>query len=256
MTRDEAKILLQACSLESAASTSPEVEEALAMVAQDPELAAWWAAEQEFDDAFSLEMDRFAAPLDLRAKIVRSHDPKPQSSSIFSHWFSPGSLRTFASFATAFALVVFVSVMLFEPREATALDELPGFLTTIQQEIEKNSAPKKPDGSDEDFLKYLEEQNAPLPSRYLESIQGFDRTGASFLEEADSKIGVLFLENDSGQIFRLFVINRDVSDSTSPPFPETSLRQYPSISVLTWKDGGKVHVLATTESIEVLQKLR
>ncbi|MGE9290219.1 MAG: hypothetical protein ACQKBT_04460 [Puniceicoccales bacterium] len=260
MTRDEAKFLLQACSKDEATTSSPEVVEALSMAASDPALREWYLREQEFDASFTRQLEQAAPPPDLREKLL-AHAPiqketKPPRTSFWDYLISHQILRTTGSFAAAFALVAFISVILFEPGEATADAEVPQFFQKIRKELEENAAPAYMNNQPEELHTFLLDQGAPLPAPLPESIAALKHMGASTLKGRESPLGVLYLENESGQKFRLFIVKMDVPEFVAPDHPDMALKQFKEVAALTWYRDGKVHALVTSSPAKTLKAFR
>ena len=269
MTRDEAKSLLQACTQDEAATSSPEVVEALAMAANDAELAEWFRREKEFDEAFSSSLDELEPPADLRDQLLdiaskttdedQSVDEEKDKVVLFPTFRNLASrqfLRNLGSFAAALAVVAFVSVILFEPREATANAKMPEFYQTVRDEIRAHQAPDYMHDKPQELLQFLRDRNAPTPATLPKSVDAMKRTGASILQGRDNVIGVLFLEDLNGDKFRLFIVDMEVPDSVAPTLPKMKIKEFAEVSALTWKKDGKVHALVTHGSPSTLEALR
>ncbi|MBI5388676.1 MAG: hypothetical protein HZA90_28780 [Verrucomicrobia bacterium] len=70
MTRDEAKLILQACRPGGQDAANPRCAEAMALAQTDPELAAWLAQERAFDASISAKLKSNPVPPNLRTAIL------------------------------------------------------------------------------------------------------------------------------------------------------------------------------------------
>lgn len=106
MTSEEAKMLLSVRRPSGVDDDLPEVAEALAMAAADPELGAWLAGEEAFDSTISARLQEHEIPAELKAGILaRMHEAKSNGSRKFTRrafWWSAS-----AAAAAAVAGVLF-----------------------------------------------------------------------------------------------------------------------------------------------------
>ncbi len=263
MTRDEAKFVLQVCK-DDAGASSPEMVEALSMASRDPELSQWLAREREFDEVFSRQLETTPPPVGLQEKLLtlapqqNQEEAARSGASVFQRLCSPCFLRTIGSMAAAAGLVIFFAIIVFDPRAANADSEVPEFFQTIQEEMLTNSVPRVAGEDPESLYQFLEENKAPRPAPLPSPIDSLKQTGASTLEVKgkESRVGVLFLEDDAGRKFRLFIAPIDAPDPVAPILPDMSLKEFEHIALLTWKNQGKVHALVTHEPASVLETLR
>jgi anti-sigma factor RsiW len=70
MTREEAQFILHAYRPNGEDAHDPQFQEALALVRSDPELAQWFAGEQELDAAISGRVHSVQPPPDLRTQLL------------------------------------------------------------------------------------------------------------------------------------------------------------------------------------------
>ena len=95
MTREEAKLFLQAYRPGGQDAEDPHFAEALALAKRDPELAAWFARQQKFDALFSDGLRQVRAPAQLKAEILaRGRNEKTAVPSISDWWQNLISFRS------------------------------------------------------------------------------------------------------------------------------------------------------------------
>jgi hypothetical protein len=71
MTPEEAKTILSTSRVDQLDTDNPDVRQALALVSTNPQLAAWWEAEQAFDRAFARKLTGITAPTALQEAILQ-----------------------------------------------------------------------------------------------------------------------------------------------------------------------------------------
>jgi hypothetical protein len=113
MNRDEAKLILQSYRPGGQDAADPHFAEALALAKTDPELAAWFAAEQKFDACVSGGLQQVRVPAELKKEILarqkKSQPPKEPatSESPVSVWWRNLFSRQ-SPVAWAFATVILI----------------------------------------------------------------------------------------------------------------------------------------------------
>jgi len=261
MNREEAKILLQACSRAEEDPSTPEVVEALAMAANDPELSKWLQKEKEFDQVFSERIGQPQTPEGLQNTLYAIGSEAESAAQNRSPSFSRRIIRhnfwrAAGSFAAAAAVVALIAVLIFDPREATANAGVPEFFETVRSEMLENEALGLENSDPEAIHQFLKDQQAPIPAELPHSMKNLQHIGASFIDKPSQRIGVIQLRDQDGNHFRLFVVQMDAPDRIVPILPDMSLKEFQRVSLLTWNRGGKIHALVTTAPATVLEKFR
>lgn len=72
MTREEAKLILQACHPGGDDFADPRVAAALEQAQRDPDLRVWLHEQRAFDAVISDKLEHLPVPLDLEARIIRA----------------------------------------------------------------------------------------------------------------------------------------------------------------------------------------
>jgi anti-sigma factor RsiW len=107
MTREEAKLFLQAYRPGGQDAEDPHFAEALALAKRDPELAAWFARQQKFDALFSDGLRQVRAPAQLKAQILAGGPKEKTAAPSISDWWQNLILfRSPVSWAAAAAAVL------------------------------------------------------------------------------------------------------------------------------------------------------
>ncbi len=100
MTREEAKLILQAARPGGQDLADPQVIAAIERAQQDPELAAWWQAERALDAIICSKLEEISIPPGLRARILDA-DNRPDTA---RSWRRSAVFRLAASIALIAAL--------------------------------------------------------------------------------------------------------------------------------------------------------
>jgi hypothetical protein len=80
VTTTDVKILLQSYRAGSSDDAAPEVHAALRRLESDPELAAWFRAEQEFDAVMAQKFSEVPVNPEMKERILRSLVQTPRVS--------------------------------------------------------------------------------------------------------------------------------------------------------------------------------
>jgi hypothetical protein len=116
MKKDEAKFLLRAYRAQGADAQDPAFAEALAAARNDPELAAWLAAEEAFDATLARKLQEITPPVGLEEAIIagiRAGEKATPVRRIAPLWFG-------LSMAAGIALVLVATFQLSRTRSPAA----------------------------------------------------------------------------------------------------------------------------------------
>ncbi len=80
MDKEKAKIILHIYRADPSTDDDPEVKEALALAASDPELMSWFEHEQSFDRAIAGKLRSIEPPSVLKEKIQAGMQKTPTES--------------------------------------------------------------------------------------------------------------------------------------------------------------------------------
>lgn len=117
MNREEAKLILQAYRPGGQDAGDPYFAAALALAKQDPELAAWFAAEQQFDARVSGDLQQVRVPSRLKAEIFAlGQKQQSQESPMAAWWRNLFSWQLRVAWAAAAVIVVVLGLALFRAK--------------------------------------------------------------------------------------------------------------------------------------------
>lgn len=246
MDRSQARLVLQAHRPTDLAATIPELAEALTLAENDPELKAWWEAQQAFDRKVAAKLADIRVPADLRANILASQK------------IEPFTLRPFFPFWLAAAAVVAIlcasSASFHASYLASQHISTDAFHVATLEFVSNPNAELGMTSTDRDkVLAWLKGQNAPvgaMPGK-LTALPTF---GCQKLMVQGHAVSLMCFTLADGQLVHLFVVPRDAM--TEPP-----LRAAPDIKMVngwataSWSDERMSYMLATQDGMDTLRRL-
>jgi hypothetical protein len=176
------------------------------LAAKDPELARWWVADQEVDDAIATQLASVPVPADLKARITSRAKPPamPQS-----RWRRPALL--------AAAAILMLAVLFglwkrpFKPPASLAeyRAEMVRFFSVWQPlDLETNNLT--------DINKFLAKSGAPSGFDIPQPLRDLEPIGCTKLRFRDEDVAVICFKRGNGKVAHLFVINRKAIQGVGP----------------------------------------
>jgi hypothetical protein len=244
MDKQEAKEVLQALRPTDHGSDDPLVIEALASVERDPELKAWWNAQQAFDRKVAAKLAEIMAPSDLRANILaaRKIEPFPQRP-MLPYWLAMAAAVVILCVAGAFMEVNSHSPL---PRTEYTASVLP---------LIKNDSPNLAmQSTDRDkVMAWLKDQHAPMGS-IPPKMTSLPTIGCQKYEVHGHSVSLICFTLTDGKEAHLFIVNeralKDPPGYNTPEFAEAN-----GWSMVSWSDGKMSYIMATTAGTDALKQL-
>lgn len=186
--------------------TDERFVQAKKLAAKDPELARWWVADKEVDDAIATQLASVPVPADLKARITSRAKPPaiPQSP-----WRRPALL--------AAAAILMLAVLFglwkrpFKPPASLAdyRAEMVRFFSVWQPlDLETNSLT--------DINKFLAKSGAPSGFDIPQPLRDLEPIGCTKLRFRDEDVAVICFKRGNGKVAHLFVINRKAIRGVGP----------------------------------------
>lgn len=266
MQRDEAKQLLELCRPGNETDRQdPALAEAFALLDTDPELRAWFEAQQAADARISDSLNSLEAPADLKVGILagmRLHQanaskvpapasensvvfPQEQDASLRGHTQRARWRQPWIGIAALFAIAM---VVLNLPKggspdsESTTLAGLPPVIQFLSGEIDslKSWHFDKRDGRPENLTAYLASHQAPTPNTIPDCLSKLPSIGCITFEYENAKLSMICFKN--GNVYHLITADK----STYPdPLPEKpSLFECKDKAFRLWVEGEQVKILS------------
>jgi hypothetical protein len=111
MSRDEARMILQAYRPGGQDANDSFFAEALAWVQNDPELAGWFAQQQAFDARITGSLQQVPVPAALKAQILAQHRSKPAAP--FDWWSRLFVIQSPIAWAAAAVVLILLGLTLY-----------------------------------------------------------------------------------------------------------------------------------------------
>jgi hypothetical protein len=244
MDRQEAKLVLQAHQPDHLDVSHPAFAEALALVETDPELKAWWEAQQAFDRRVAAKLREVPVPADLRSVIltgrkIEQFTPQP---SLLS-WLAAAAVVAFLCVAGTFKEIAMTTGPLAQTDyEATVLP----FLHNNAPDLAMTS----PDRAK--IMGWLKERNAPM-GNLPAGMTTLPTVGCQKYMVHGHTVSLICFVMASGAIAHLFVVDQEALTDPAGNAPE--FNQMQGWSTASWSDGQMSYLLATQAGPDALRLL-
>ncbi len=245
MDKKEAKIVLQALRRADLESAPSPFSEALALAENDPELKAWWRAQQAFDRAVAAKLRDVSIPDDLHATILagrKIEQFRPQHT-LFSYWLAAAAaVAIFCALGTSQFIKNFGPV----PRGEYTAAILP---------LLNHDAPSLGmTSSDHDkIMAWLKDRNAPMGNLPVK-MANLPTVGCQKYSVHGHSVSLICFALPAGGIAHLFTVEKQaLTDPPADYVPE--MNQIEGWSTASWSDGRMSYVLATQAGHDALGKL-
>ncbi len=244
MDRQQARQVLQSLRPKDVNTDKPIVIEALVYVESDPELKAWWEAEQAFDRKVAAKVTEFPVPSGLRDSILAGRKvvqftPRPQ----LSYWLA-------AAAAVAVLCVVGTSL------EISAHAPMPRaeYTAMVLPMLNHDAPPLGMTSPDQDKITaWLRERNAPVGTLPVK-MTALSTVGCQKFLVHGHGVSLICFALAGGGIAHLFVIEEAaLADPPGNNGPE--MNQVQEWSTAAWSDGHMSYLLATEAGPEALKQL-
>lgn len=217
--------------------------EATAAADADPELAQWWAEEQEFDRVVASKLESAEVPRNLKARLTASENRTVRR----SNWTRPALLAA----ASIIALAVLFGSWRgpFQPQASLAeyRDEMVSFVR-LDPPLELKSADLSR------LTEFLKESGAPSGIDVPRRLQDLDPAGCRKLRFRGQDVGLLCFKRGDGELVHLFVINRKAMGKVKNRRDNPQYAAEGDWMTASWMDNDHAYLLATKGNRESLAK--
>jgi hypothetical protein len=244
MDKQEAKLVLQALRPEDFNTHQPAVMEALGFVERDPELKAWWEAQQAFDHKVAAKLKEVPLPDDLRATILAGRKIKR---------FTPQPyLASWLAAAAAVAILCVVGIS----RQFSASSSLAqtDYTATVLPLLNHDAPALAMTSPDHDKIAaWLKEQNAPMGTLPA-NMTALPTVGCQKFSVQGHTVSLICFVLAGGGLAHLFIVDeRALSDPPADNKP--AFNQVQGWSTAAWSDGRMSYLLATQAGPDALKQL-
>jgi len=264
MNIDKAKIILHIYRADPAKDDDPEVKEALALAASDPELMSWFESEQSFDRALAGKLCSIEPPPDLKGKILAEmpifsteSDTVPGIVADVIWWRRP--LAMSLSVAACLVLLLGVGTLLLKQsgpgqqkvQQPQSTDTMARYLQRVANHADHM------DGFDfrhENIAKlrsYLSERETPFPVSLPAQLEKMPGMGCVSFTWEGRKVGLICFKGD--KVYHLFVTDRDHFPSQKE-IAKPVIRQIGKYGTATWTNDLQLYILTAEGRGEDLRR--
>ncbi len=247
MDREEAKQVLQVCRPSDIDPTHPPIAEALALAENDPELKAWWEAQQAFDNKVAAKLQGLPVPADLRANILAGHKI-----------VEPFALRPFFPFwlaaAAAVAIVCAISTSFHVAYVASQHISTDDYHVATLTFLGSDTPDLAMLSTDHDkILAWLKDQGAPIGDMPAK-MQALPTVGCQKFAVQGHNVSLVCFTMADGRIAHLFMVSKDAL--AEPPLtPEPEMKMVNGWATASWSDDHMSYMLATQDNLDALRQL-
>jgi hypothetical protein len=225
---------------------SPVFVEAFALVEADPELNAWWEAQQAFDRRVAAKLKEVPVPEDLRETILAGRKiermtPQPQPHLIY--WLAAAALVAILCVAGALQRV--------QTHGRLSQDDFAAAVLPMLKNDDPPLAMMSPDH--DKIAAWLKEKGAPMGT-LPDKIASLPSVGCQKFMVHGHPVSLVCFAMSDGRIAHLFMVPQD---ALTDPTPDTIPFYRPLLnwSTASWSDGHMSYLLATSSGTETLKQL-
>jgi anti-sigma factor RsiW len=246
MDKQEAKRVLQARRPNDLDAGRPAFAEALALAEADPELSAWWEAQQAFDRKVAAKLGEVPLPDDLRETILAGRKIEP---------FAPQPLRSFwLAVAAVVAILCAVGTSFHSEWEDARHVSTDTYDQAVFEFLGNDTPALGMTSPDHDkIVAWLKQQQAPtgdLPAK----MATLPSVGCQRFVVQGHLVSLICFTLAEGKLVHLFVINQDaLLDPPTRSAPE--FREIDGWSTASWSDGRMSYMLVTQAGPNALMQL-
>jgi hypothetical protein len=245
MDKQEAKMVLRALRPNDLNTSEPAVIQALLLVENDPELKAWWEAEQSFDSKIAAKLAEVPLPSDLRATIlagrkIKQFPPQPH----LAPWLAAAAVVAILCLAGTLRQI-YVTTGPLAQTEYTA---------AVLPMVNHDTPSLAMTSADHDkIMAWLKERNAPVGS-LTPGLTVLPTVGCEKFAVHGHTVSLICFALSGGGIAHLFVVDQEaLSDPPDNTAPE--IKQVQGWSTAAWSDGRMSYLLATQAGPDALKQL-
>ena len=243
MNREEARKILAVYRPGGHDDDDPFFAEAKGVAAEDPELAAWFAEEQNFDRAFADRIGEAAVPVGLKTRILAAADSPPQRRF---------PLRN-TDLAAAAAILLLAAVFAFWQMKSQRVATLDHFRGEMISFLKLSPPLEFQAGELEEIKAWLTDRAAPSKVSVPPNVASLAPVGCRVLSFRGRKVTLICFRRDDRRIAHLLIVDR----SRLPGLPEVSdpvLALEGEWMTAAWSDREHSYLLAAQGDRDLLKR--
>lgn len=244
MDHDQAKIILTAVRDDrEIPGGDAALEQALALLESDPDLAAWFADPE--DAAFRAELRAVEPPPHLRAAILAGNKTVPFPAP------SPRRFPVWLALAAGLLVLLGVASLVLSPRQASQFDAIVADVPRLNELHEHGFS--SPSGDLEKVRSWLAERGGAVDFSVPGKLVDLGGVGCEVASVQGTKVTILCFHTGQGRTAHLYVMDRSQLNDP-PPSGDPHLRQDGPVAMASWSDGAYSYILAQQGSLDELKR--
>jgi len=244
MDRKEAQLILSALRPGGPEATEPPFTEALVQTEADPELKAWWQAQQEFDRKIAAKLAEIPAPAGLRDEIlarrkITRFEPRVR----YSTWLAAAAVVAFLCVAGTFWRVANYGPI-----------DRSDYADAVVSELGDKGPDLAMTSTDHGkLMAWLKAQNAPvgdMPPKF----DAMPTIGCQKYVIHGHTVSLVCFSLANGGIAHFFMVDKSALNDP----PEENGAQFGNVkgwNVAAWSDSRMTYMVATQDSVATLKQL-
>jgi len=252
MDKNEAKLLLQACRPNGQDDALPVFAEALAMVERDPELKAWWKAQQAFDRAVSAKLKEVPLPSDLRATILAGRKIEQMTPRFHLPYWLAAAAMVMLSIGLGFHFSNDLYTLA-HPAPYVPPVLASAYETGVFDYLDSDSISLAMTSPDHDQVAaWLKQRNSPtgaIPTK----MATLPSAGCQTFAVHGHTVSLICFSLADGGYAHLFIVEKQAL--SDPPGTSPEFKQVGAWSMASWSDDAHTYMLATQAGPDKLKQL-
>jgi hypothetical protein len=245
MNRDAAKLVLRSYHPGGRDAQDPQFRDALAMLARDEELAAWFAREQGGDNKISGAFQSFPVPADLKGQLLAAQKVVPPR----AWWQRPAWI---SAAAACVALLGTLAILVTRAPKQTQFADYHSYIVHTVTWLDHL------DVKTSDLLQirqWLGEHRAPEGFAIPGRLNGKASVGCRVFEWNGQKVSLVCFELENKKVAHMFVMDRSVFTN----LPVGGALQFQAaqdgIATASWSDARRIYIVAMERGEQDLKRL-
>jgi hypothetical protein len=248
MDKVEAKLVLQAVRPKDLEAPPPAIADALTLAQSDPEMKAWWEAQQAFDLKVAEKLNQVPVPEDLRATIFASRKIEQ---------IRPQPILPPAWLAIAAAVAVLCAIgsqQWFKSHGPLPREEYIAKVLPLLGSDDHTPSLGMTSSDQKAVMAWLRDRNAPV-GPLPDKMTSLATAGCQEYHVNGNSISVICFMTPSGGVAHLFIVPKSALLDPPPEGSPDMRKNEDGWTTASWSDKRMSYVLATQGGPEFLKEL-
>jgi len=236
VNQEEAKQVLLLYRPGTADAEDPEVEVAMEVARQDPELGRWFMQHVEFQKAMRSSLRQIEVPSHFKAALLAGNKM------VFpAVWWQRPAIIWLAAATAVFVLVIGLAALRF--RLDSRLDRFATFKERMVSEVQREYAMEWETSDMGQLRQSIASSGGQADYEVPKALEKLKLTGGGVLKWQNNKVSMVCFDRGGGRILFLFVTKRDAFKDP-PPLRTPQLGVVLNYMTASWTQGEDSYVLA------------